>query len=64
MPKAWCAEARDGLWCAAADTWTPDSVTASIPTLCGRHIVLPHGIRQREPTYQDCRAARPEEDSE
>lgn len=67
MPKAWCAEARDGLWCAAADTWTPDSVTASIPTLCGRHIVLPYGVSERVPTCPDCRAkhaTRPEEDGE
>ncbi len=67
MPRVWCAEARDGMWCAAKINDRPDEAALNVKTRCGHSIVLPHGVSERVPTCPDCRAkhaTRPEEDGE
>lgn len=55
--KVWCVQHRTG-WCAARRNVKPKEGVNSVPTLCGFHITLPWGFKQRTPTCKECRAAQ------
>lgn len=60
--KPMCVMDKHGVWCAAVGN--PVETDASVGTVCGDYITLPHALKRRSPNCPACQDALAKESGE